>query len=156
MDGGRSRWFAPAMTEAIAQFLAQPVVAVVGVSRTRGFGSSALAALRREGQRAYPVNEGADEIAGERCWRSLRDLPERPGAVMVVVPPARALGVIAECAALGIRHVWLQPGAESDAAVALARGHDIALVHGECVVMYAQPTGIHRLHRWIHDWRRRS
>lgn len=129
------------MTHEIAQFLAQPVVAVVGVSRTRGFGSSALAALRRSGRQAYPVNEGADEIAGERCWRSLRDLPERPTAVMVVVPPARALEVITECAALGIQHVWLQRGAESDAAVELAREHGIALVHGECVVMYARPPG---------------
>lgn len=144
------------MTHEIAQFLAQPVVAVVGVSRTRGFGSSALTALRRAGRQAYPVNEGADEIAGERCWRSLRDLPERPGGVMVVVPPARALEVIAECAALGIQHVWLQRGAESDAAVALAREHGIALVHGECVVMYARPTGIHWLHRWIHERRQRS
>jgi hypothetical protein len=77
------------MTHEIAQFLAQPVVAVVGVSRTRGFGSTALAALRRSGRQAYPVNEAADEIA----------------------------------------------------AVALAREHGIALVHGECVVMYARPPG---------------
>jgi predicted CoA-binding protein len=141
------------MRENIEAFLAQPGVAVVGVSRTRGFANGALRALREAGVRAWPVNRSADEIAGERCWRSLRELPEPVGAVLVVVPPAEAARVVAECGALGVRHVWLQQGAESAEAIALAREAGIALVHGACIRMYARPRGIHRLHRWLHERR---
>jgi predicted CoA-binding protein len=73
----------------------------------------------------------------------------------VVVPPAQAVEVVQECGRLGIRHVWLQQGSESPEAIRLAGELGIALVHGACVLMYAGPRGVHRLHRWIHDLRAR-
>jgi predicted CoA-binding protein len=139
----------------IESFLRQPAIAVVGVSRTRGFGNSALRALRAKGYRAFPVNAAAEEIGGERCWRSLAELPEPVGAALVVVPPARATEVVADCARQGIRHVWLQQGSESDEAIRAGEEAGLALVHHACVLMYARPRGIHRLHRWIHERRAR-
>jgi hypothetical protein len=59
------------------------------------------------------------------------------------------------CARLVIDHVWLQQGAESEEAIRVAAASGIALVHGECVLMHAQPRGIHFLHRWIRDLRAR-
>jgi predicted CoA-binding protein len=143
------------MRIAIEGFLREPAVAVVGVSRTRGFANGALRTLRARGYRVYPVNREADAVEGEPCHRSLAAVPERVGAALVVVPPARAVEVVAECGRLGIRHVWLQQGSESPEAIRLAGELGIALVHGACVLMYAGPRGVHRLHRWIHDLRAR-
>ena len=98
----------------------------------------------------------ADEIAGAPCYRSVSAIPERVGAVVVVVPPARSAEVVEECVRLGIRNVWLQQGAESPDATRAAERADLHLVQNECVMMFARPRGIHRLHRWLREHRRRD
>lgn len=143
------------MRPAIEAFLAERTVAVVGVSRSKGFANNAARALRQAGYRVLPVNELADEIAGEPCYRSLSAIPERVAAAVVVVPPARSADVVRECARLGIKKVWLQQGAESAEAIQAAKDAGLECVERECIMMYARPRGIHRLHRWIHERRER-
>jgi hypothetical protein len=70
-------------------------------------------------------------------------------AVLVVVPPQQAIEVVRDAAAAGIRHVWLQQGAESPEAVRVGAELGLNVVSGECILMFARPTGIHRAHRWI-------
>jgi hypothetical protein len=43
----------------------------------------------------------------------------------------------------------MQQGAESPVAIGYCEEHGIDVVHGECIMMFAAPTGIHRLHRWL-------
>jgi uncharacterized protein len=136
----------------IDAFLAEPAIAVVGVSRSgKGFGNLAARELRRKGYRIYPVNPQADLVDGERCYRSLAGLPERVGAVLIVVPPGQAVGVVREAAAAGIKRVWLQQGAESPQVIEACSELGLEAVSGECVLMFAKPTGVHQAHRWI--WR---
>jgi predicted CoA-binding protein len=142
------------MTPAIEAFLAERTIAVVGVSRSRGFANGAARALRAAGHRVLPVNDQADELEGERCYRNLAAIPEAIGAVLVVVPPVRSAAVVEECVGLGVRKVWLQQGAESPEALRVAREAGIDCIHRECVLMYARPRGIHRVHRWLHERRR--
>jgi len=137
------------MQAEIDLFLAARTIAVVGVSRGRGFGNTALRTLRDRGWTCYPVNARADAVAGERCFRRLEDLPARPDAVLAVVPPAEAERVVEDCVRLGVKSVWLQQGAESPAAVRRAEAAGLAVVAGRCALMYARPRGIHRLHRWL-------
>jgi len=70
-------------------------------------------------------------------------------AVLVVVPPPQAVDVIRDAAAAGIRHVWLQQGAESPDVLRLGAELGLDVVAGECILMFAQPTGIHKVHRWL-------
>ena len=65
------------------------------------------------------------------------------------MPPHDALYVIRDAKRAGIRHVWLQQGAESEPARDLAASLGLELIDGECILMFAKPTGIHRLHRLI-------
>ena len=137
----------------IDAFLAEPAIAVVGVSRSgKGFGNFAARELRRKGYRVYPVNPEADLIDGERCFRSLSGLPEPVRAVLVVVPPERALGVVREAAAAGIRRVWLQQGSQSPQVILVCSELGLETVAGECILMFAQPTGVHKAHNWIWGW----
>ena len=136
--------------KSIEAFLDNPSIAVVGVSRSgKGFGHAACRSLRTQGYRVYPVNWSAPTVDGIRCYSRLSDLPERVNAVLVVVPPPQAVDVIRDAAAAGIRHVWLQQGAESPEAVKLGAELGLDVVSGECILMFARPTGIHRAHRWI-------
>ena len=53
-----------------------------------------------------------------------------------------------DAAAAGIHHVWLQQG-ESPEALAVGRELGLDVVAGECVLMFARPTGIHHLHQFV-------
>jgi len=138
------------MDVAAAQFLSNKRIAVVGVSRSRGFGNSVMRTLEDRGFQVYPVNANADTIDGHACYRSLAMIPESVGAVVAVVPPRQTISVVDDCIRLGIRHLWMQQGSESKEAIMRAENSGIAVVHHACILMYAQPTGIHKLHRWLH------
>ena len=136
----------------IDAFLAEPALAVVGVSRSgKGFGNVAARELRRKGYRVYTVNPQADVVDGERCYRSLAALPEPVGGVLVVVPPEQGIDVVRQAAAAGITRVWLQQGAESPRLKHLCAELGLETVAGECILMFARPTGVHKAHRWV--WR---
>lgn len=131
-------------------FLDQPAIAVVGVSRLRKkFGNIACRELRAKGYRLYIVHPSGASVDGVGSYPSLSQLPERVNAVLIVVPPAQALQVVREAAAAGIHHVWLQQGAESPAVLDACRELGLDVVAGECILMFAKPTGVHSAHLWI-------
>lgn len=144
------------MKPGITEFLEQKRIAVVGVSRTRGFGNNIAQHLTECGYDVYPVNANADAINGRPCYRSLGNLPEPADAVVTVVPPQQTLQIIDDCARLGIKHVWMQQGSESTTAISKAEAGGLSVIHHSCVLMYARPTGIHRFHRKIMDFFGRS
>lgn len=136
---------------AVDEFLAQRVLAVAGVSKNKKkFGNIVFRELGEKGYRLFPVNPNAADIDGEKCYGSLRELPEGVGGVIVVTPPAETAKVVADAAAAGIGRVWLQQGAETAEAISLAREKGLSVVHGECVLMFAEPAAFpHRAHRWL-------
>ena len=137
------------MTNDKEAFVAEKTLAIVGVSRTRGFGNTLFRHLKHRGYRVFPVNAQADSVEGERCFHRLDDLPEPVGGVVTVVPPAETEKVAADCARLGIRRMWMQQGSESPTAVALCREKGISEVHGECLIMHTEAGFPHSVHRWI-------
>ena len=111
--------------------LAADSYAVVGASRSPDkYGYLVYRAVKAAGRAAYPVNPQAAEVDGDRCYPSLSALPRTPAVAVLVVPPAVTETAVAECARLGIKQVWMQPGAESPAAVAACRDAGIAVVSG--------------------------
>jgi predicted CoA-binding protein len=136
----------------IDDFLSQRTLAVVGVSRSgKKFGNIATRELRKKGYRVIPVHPEAREIDGEPCYSSLREMPEPVGGVLIVVPPSETEKVVREASAAGIRRVWVQQGAQSKEAIAYCDSAGMSVVAGECVLMFAEPTGAHKLHHWL--WR---
>ncbi|MCJ7503046.1 MAG: CoA-binding protein [Acidobacteriia bacterium] len=136
---------------AVADFVSQRKLAVVGVSRKKmKFGNLAFRELKRKGYKLFPVHPHAEQLEGERCSASLAALPEPVDGLLVIVPPAQAEQVVREAAAAGIRRVWLQQGAGSAAAIRFCAENGISLVHGECILMFAEPAAFyHRAHRWV-------
>jgi predicted CoA-binding protein len=136
---------------AVDDFLAQRTLAVVGVSRKgQKFGNMAFRELKNKEYQVFPVNPNAEEIEGERCYPSLKALPKEVGGVLIVVPPEQTEQVVRDAAEAGIRRVWMQQGAESEDAIRFCKEQGISAVHGECILMFAEPTGFgHRMHRWV-------
>lgn len=123
--------------EKIEAFLAGGPIAVVGASENRSkYGNKVLRAYLEHGREAIPVNPKADEVEGQKTYPDLSSLPQKPHGVSVITPPQVTEKVIEEAAELGIQHVWLQPGAENDAAV--RRGEELGLnliAGGPCVLV---------------------
>ena len=63
-------------------------------------------------------------------YATLSDVPELPGAVSIVTPPRITEAVVEEAGRLGVRHIWMQPGAESEAAVERARELGMNVISG--------------------------
>ena len=135
---------------AIEGFLAERTLALAGVSRSgKGFGNSVLKDLTGKGYEVLPVHPEADEVAGLSCFRSLADLPDDVGGLVLVVPPDQTEKLVQQAKDAGINRVWMQQGAESAEAIRYCKEYGIDAVHHECIMMFAQPNGIHRFHRWI-------
>jgi predicted CoA-binding protein len=133
-------------------FLKQSTLALAGLSRSgMKFGNAVLRDLTGKGYDILPVHPEAVEIGGVRCYPSLADLPKKVGGLVLVVPPAQTEALVREAHAAGIGRVWMQQGAESAKAIRYCEEVGIEVVHGECIMMHAKPTGIHKVHRWL--WR---
>jgi len=125
------------MEELIEKFLdSKNVFAVIGVSRDpEKYGHKVYKDLKKAGYTVYPINPKAESIDGDKCYNSLRELPERPDVVDIVVPPKITERIIKECKELGIKRVWMQPGSESEEAISFCKENDIEVIHSVCVMV---------------------
>lgn len=115
----------------IEEFVNHKVWAVVGVSSNRRkFGNIIFRDLRSAGYEVYGVNPHEGTVEGETIYPTLADLPVAPDVVDLVVPPDVTEQIVRECHELGLRRVWMQPGAESTEAVQYCHDHDIEVVYG--------------------------
>jgi len=93
-------------------------VAVIGASKDRAkFGNKAVRSYLAHGHRVFPVNPRADEIEGQKAYRSVGDIPAALDATLVYVPPHVTLRLLAEIARKGPGALYLNPGSEDDAVV---------------------------------------
>lgn len=135
---------------AIDAFAAAPALAIVGVSRSgKKFGNYALRTLLAKGKRVYPIHPSATQIDGITCYPGFDALPEPVAAAVIVVPPAQGAAVVRDAAQAGIRSLWLQQGADSPEVLEACRQAGIDAIAGECILMFSEPKGVHRLHRWV-------
>lgn len=126
----------------LLEMIAARPVAVVGASRHREkFGNIVLRNLRGRGWTVYAVNPHETEIEGQPAWPTLAELPEPPGLVVVVTPPAVSLSIVEQAADLGLQRVWLQPGAEDEQVIARAGELGLRLAHNACVMVLAARAG---------------
>jgi len=137
----------------IDDFLSHRTLALAGVSHNgKKFGNTALAGLKEKGYKVLIVHPEAQELDGEPCYPSLPALPEGVGGVVLVVPPAQTEKMVKEAHASGIRRVWMQPGAESAAAVQFWQAHAMEAITGECIMMYPKANGFHNFHRVVRSF----
>jgi predicted CoA-binding protein len=115
----------------IDEFLAGPSFAVVGASRDRAkYGNKVLRCYLQNGRTAWPVNPREAEIEGRPCAPDLASLPEPVHGVSVITPPEVTERIVEEAAAAGVARLWLQPGAESRAALERAARLGLAVIAG--------------------------
>lgn len=115
----------------IQAFLNGSPFAVAGASTNRSkYGNMVLRTYLQKKMAVTPVNPKADEVEGVPAVNSLSDIEHSIHGISVITPPSVTEQVVEECIQLNIRNIWMQPGAESDAAVTAAQAAGINVIHG--------------------------
>ncbi|WP_027933681.1 CoA-binding protein [Amycolatopsis thermoflava] len=111
-------------------------IAVVGLSRDPAKAAHSVpAAMQAAGFRVIPVHPSADELLGEKVYRSLADIPE-PVDIVDVFRPAREAPQVAEQAvAIGAKTLWLQQGIVSAEARRIAVSGGLNYVEDRCIAV---------------------
>jgi uncharacterized protein len=126
-----------ATQDPVARFLESAAYGVVGASpRRHKYGNKVLRCYQQNGRRAIPVNPREQQIEGVACVASVLDLPDDVQSLSIITPPQVTERVVEQAIQKGIRHVWMQPGAESERAVSacLAAGINV-IADGSCVLV---------------------
>ncbi len=110
------------------------VLAVVGLS-AQWHRPSFFAAkyMMEHGYRVIPVNPQYAEVLGQKCYASLREIPEKVDLVDVFRKTADVLPIAEDATAIGARVFWQQLGVTNEAADALARSKGLETVMDRCV-----------------------
>jgi uncharacterized protein len=113
-------------------------IAVVGASRDpRKAGGSVPEGLQRRGFRIIPINPFADELFGERVYRSLAEVPEKIDLVDVFRPAADAPEIARQAVAIGAKALWLQEDIRSHEARRIAEEAGLDYIEDECTAVVA-------------------
>lgn len=129
----------------IESFLQSTTFAVAGASaRTHKYGYLVFKALRESGRETYPINPNGMDIDGCTTYPTIADLPIVPEALSIITPPAVTRRVVNDAIAAGVKNIWMQPGAEDEAACQAARAAGIQLIDdGSCIlVLLSRERGV--------------
>jgi predicted CoA-binding protein len=90
----------------------------------------------QNGRRAYPINLIEKIIEGVESVETVLDLPDEVESLSIITPPPFTERIVEQAIAKGIKHIWMQPGAESELAIANAKAHNMTVIaHGPCVLV---------------------
>src|ERR1041384_5249685 len=110
------------------------VIAVVGLSAD-WYRPSYFAAkyMQEHGYRIIPVNPRYESVLGEKCYKSLRDIPERVDMVDVFRKAQDVPPIAEDAIAIGAKVLWQQLGVRNEAAAERARAAGLEAVLDRCV-----------------------
>jgi predicted CoA-binding protein len=123
--------------EKIEAFLASKRFAVVGASQDREkYGNKVLRVYLQNNREVVPINPTAAEVEGLAAYRDLASVPGTIDAVSIITPPAITERVVGDAIARGIKHIWMQPGAESQKAIQAAQAAGVNVIaSGPCILV---------------------
>jgi len=118
----------------IREILATPrTIAVVGCSPDPDRDSHRIAALlKAKGHRVIPVNPSCQEILGERCFASVRDIPEPVEMIDVFRRPEFVDQIADDAVTVGAKILWLQLEVINEPAARKAQEAGLTVVMDRC------------------------
>ncbi len=124
------------LDQRVASFLDGDLFAVAGASNERRkFGNKVLRCYMQAGREAYPVNPNEAEVEGLTAYPNLDALPRRPHGLSIITPPSITEGIVRSAVELGIRHIWIQPGAVHPGAVRMAAERGVNVIAGDACIL---------------------
>jgi len=119
-------------------------IAVVGISRQKIKDSHIVAEYMKEkGYRIIPINPFADEILGEKCYKSLLEMPEELQKQVEIVdifrPSDKVMPIVEEAVKLKEKHgnlkvIWMQLGIANEEAARKAEAAGLKVIMNKCIM----------------------
>lgn len=110
--------------------------AVVGATpRKEKYGYLVFKRLMERGYNVFAVNPFYDEIEGFKVYKSLEEVSDNIECVSMIVSPDKGEKYIKEAAALGVKYIWFQPGAESIKLIDMCKELNIIPIYNACILV---------------------
>lgn len=120
-------------------------VAIVGLSREKDKASYEVASyLKKHGFQIVPVNPFAEEILGERSYKSILDIPpeiqKKIDGIDIFRPSEDVPQIVEQSMCLKEMHhnlkvIWMQLGIINEQAAKLAREGGLIVIMNKCMMM---------------------
>ncbi len=111
-------------------------IAIVGASNNKEkYGYKVLEDLHNADFKVIPINPKEKEILNLKVFSNLSSVKDKIDSVVFVTKPEVTLKVLEEVKELGIKDVWMQPGAESGEAIEYCSKNGINCVNNTCIMI---------------------
>lgn len=143
------------LKEAAESFLKSKTVAVAGVSSKGDVAANIIyKKLRDKNYRVYPVNPNAETVEGDKCYATLKSIPDTIDSVVIGTHPDITPTIVDECIDLNIKQIWIHKSVGSGSyhpeAVKKAEAAGTSLIPGGCPMMFLEPVDpAHKCMRWF-------
>jgi acyl-CoA synthetase (NDP forming) len=140
----------------LERFFNPRAVAVIGASQDLAtISGQPLKFLKSHGYRGklYPVNPRYPEVAGEKCYATIGEVPDTPDLALILVNASRVAEVLRECGKKGVPYVIIFSSGYSEMGgegvklqrelVAIAREHGIGVIGPNCQGMINVADGVY-------------
>jgi len=128
-------------------FLENKTLAIAGVSRNhKKFGFLVYKTLSEKGYDLYPINPNTDDRGETNWYRTVSDIPEYVENLLIVTNKRDTEKVMRDAIQKGIKNIWIQQQSETPGSLEIAAENKVNLVSKACMMMYANPSGIHKFH----------
>lgn len=125
----------------LTPLLAEPgtSLAIVGATdHPSKYGGIIYRDMKAKGFPVFAVNPYRDSVDGDPCWAEVSDIPTPPTIVVLVVPAKRGIDVLKDCASVGVKNIWIQPGAFSMEMKEVLESGDFEWLAEACVMVRAR------------------
>ncbi|MFH1052142.1 MAG: CoA-binding protein [bacterium] len=140
-----------ASMKVINDFLATKQFALAGTSRNpKAFSRSVMKDLSAIGFDIIPINPNVEEIDGKKCYKSVTDLPPEIDRLLIMTNKSETDKILEEAIKRGFESIWVQQTADSNKTLEIAKTNNFDnIVTKQCIFMFANPTSIHKFHRFF-------
>lgn len=123
------------MNEAALQFLNEhQTYAIIGLSdNPKRYSNKIYKKLIEKGKTVYGVNPVYDIVEGQTVYDKLSEINDTIDVVILIVNPELGINYLHEAFTLGIKNLWLQPGAISEDIMEKAKFLNLNVIK-ECVL----------------------
>jgi predicted CoA-binding protein len=128
-------WVGPSAKERLRILQKAKTVAIVGASPNVARSSYFVATYLQQSSdyELYFINPNADEILGQKVYKSLADLPVVPDIVDVFRKGSDIPQVIDEVLAIGAKTIWVQLGIWNEEAAIYGESKGLTVVMDRCI-----------------------
>ncbi len=118
------------------EFLGANTFGVAGASSNRQkYGNKVLRCYLQNNRSVIAIHPTETDVEGQPAYTSLSAAPQIE-SLSIITPPAVTEKIVNDAIASGVKHLWMQPGAESPAAIKKAKEAGLTVIAGgPCVLV---------------------